>query len=60
MKVRIRKFNCHQNIPWVRFAENYISNYGLISIRNGARDQKIILMKNFNFFLESAVFKIRP
>jgi hypothetical protein len=39
---------------------NDISNYGLISNKNGARDQKIILMKNFNVFLESAVFKIRP
>ena len=58
MKVRIRQFKCHQKIPWVRFAENDISNYGLISNRNGARDQKLILMKNFNFFLESAVFKI--
>jgi hypothetical protein len=54
MKLIIRKFECHQKIPWVRFAGNNISNYGLISNRNGARHQKIILMKNFNFFLESA------
>ena len=58
MKVRIRKFNYHQKIPWVRFAGNDKSNFGLILNRNGARDQKIILMKNFNLFLESAVFKI--
>ena len=56
MKVRIRKFKCHQKIPWVRFAGNDISNYGLILNRNGARDQKIILMKKFIFFLESAHF----
>jgi hypothetical protein len=35
-----------------------VCNYDLILNRNGARDQKIILMKNFNFFLESAVYKI--
>jgi hypothetical protein len=51
MKVRIRKFKCQQTIPWIRFAENDISNYGLILNRNGARDQKIILMKKFNFLL---------
>jgi hypothetical protein len=60
MKVRIRKFKCHQNIPWVRFPGNDIRNYGLILNKNGARDQKIILMKKLNFLLESAVFKIRP
>ena len=60
MKVRIRKFNYHQKIPWVLFAGNDKSNFGLILNRNGARDQKIILMKNLNFFLESAVLKIRP
>jgi hypothetical protein len=60
IKVIIRKFKCHQTIPWVQFAETDISNYGLILNRNGARDEKIILMKKFNFFLESAVFKIRP
>ena len=60
MKMRIRKFKCHQKIPWVRFAGNDISNYGLILNRNGARDQKIIFMKNFILFLEPAVFKIRP
>ena len=54
MKVRIRKFNYHQKIPWVRFAGNDKSNFGLILNRNGARDQKIILMKNL------AVLKIRP
>jgi hypothetical protein len=38
MKVRIRKFKCHQKIPWIRFAGNDISNYCLILNRNGARD----------------------
>ena len=60
IKVGIKKFKCHQKIPWVRFAGNDITNYGLILNRNGAREQKIILMKKFNFFLESVVFKIRP
>ena len=50
MKVRIRQFKSHQKIPWVRFAGNDISNYGLILNRNGARNQKIILMKKFIFF----------
>jgi hypothetical protein len=44
--VRSKKYECQQKIPWVRFAGNDISNYGLISNRNGARDQKIILMKS--------------
>ena len=60
IKVEIRKFKCHQNIPWVRLAGTDISNYGLILNRNGARDQKIIMMKKFNFILESAVMIIRP
>jgi hypothetical protein len=34
------------------FAGNHISSFGLILNKNGARDQKIILMKKFNFFLE--------
>jgi hypothetical protein len=46
--------------PWICFAGNYISNYGLILNTYGARDQNKILMKNFKFFLESAVVKIRP
>jgi hypothetical protein len=54
IKVKIRKFEGHQKIPWARFAGNDISNYGLISNRNGAKDQKI----TFNLFLESAVFKV--
>jgi hypothetical protein len=37
-----------------------IANFGLISNRNVARDHKIILMKNFIFFLESGLLKIRP
>jgi hypothetical protein len=49
IKVKIRKF-----------AGNDISNYGLIFNTHSAKDQIIILMKNFNFFLESAVVKIRP
>jgi hypothetical protein len=28
IKVIIRKFQCHQKIPWVWFAENNISNCG--------------------------------
>jgi hypothetical protein len=59
MNMRIRQFKCHQKIPWVQFAGNDISNYGLIFNKNGAKDKKIILMKKFNFFLESAVFEIR-
>jgi hypothetical protein len=53
-KVIIRKFKCHQKTPWVRFAGNDISNYGLILDTYGARDQNKILMKNFQFFQESA------
>jgi hypothetical protein len=59
IKVIIRKFKCRQKIPWVLFAGNDISNYGLIFNTHSARDQIIILMKNLNFFLESAVMKIR-
>jgi hypothetical protein len=40
-KVRIRNFKCHQKIPWVRFAGNDISNYGLILITNCARAQTV-------------------
>ena len=50
IKVIIRKFKCHQKIPWVCFAGNDISNYGLIFNTYSAREQIIILMKNFNFF----------
>jgi hypothetical protein len=49
MKVRIRKFKCHQKIPWIRLAGNDISNYGLILNKNRAKDQKIILMEKFIF-----------
>jgi hypothetical protein len=58
IKVMIRKFKCHQKIPWVLFAGTDISNYGLILNTHSARGQIIILMKNFIFFLESAVVKI--
>jgi hypothetical protein len=50
MKVRIRKFKCHQKIPWVRFAGNDISNYGLIFNKNGARDQNIISIHSSPIF----------
>jgi hypothetical protein len=49
VKVCIRKCKCHQKIPWAWFAENHIGNQGLISNRNGARDKKAILIKNFIF-----------
>jgi hypothetical protein len=60
LKVIIRKFKCHQKIPWVWFAGKDINNYGLILNTNGARDQNKILMKNSKYFLESAVSKITP
>jgi hypothetical protein len=44
MKVRIRQFKCHQKIPWVRFAGNDISNYGLILNTADSR-------KKINFFI---------
>jgi hypothetical protein len=55
IKVMIRVYKWRQKIPWVQFAGNDISNYGLISNTHGARDQNIIFMKNSNFFLESVV-----
>jgi hypothetical protein len=48
VKVCIRKFKCHQKIPWAWFAGNHIGNQGLISNRNGARDKKTILIIIFS------------
>jgi hypothetical protein len=53
-RVTVGKYKCHQKIPWVWFGGTNISNFCLILNTYGARDQNIILMKNFNFFLGSA------
>jgi hypothetical protein len=45
MKVRIRKFKCHKKIPWVRFAGNDISNYGLILNTADSRKKLKFLIK---------------
>ena len=50
--MRIRKYKCHQKIPWIRFAGNDISNYG--PIFNTADSRKKI--EFFTLF----VLKIRP
>jgi hypothetical protein len=60
IKVKSRKHLCHQKIPWIRFAGNNISNYGLILNTNSARDQNEIFIKNSNCFLEPALLRMRP
>jgi hypothetical protein len=58
IKVRIRKYKCHQKIPWIRFAGIDISNYGIIYNKT---DSKIIVFyKYFVVISSTVVFKNRP
>jgi hypothetical protein len=44
IKVRIRNSNCHQNISCIRFAQNDISNYGLIFNITDSRKQNRVFL----------------
>ena len=48
--MKIRKSQCYQKIPCIRFAENDISNYGLIFKTNSAREQNEIFIEKPYFF----------
>jgi hypothetical protein len=45
LTVKIRKYECHQNISWVWFAEDDISNYGLILNTADSSEKLKVLIK---------------
>ncbi len=53
IKVKIRKFKCHQKIPCLQFSGNDISNYGLIFNTKSAREQNEIFIEKPYFFSRS-------